>query len=180
VRNRAVHLSPYLGLVRTPNDRLFYQGFFQVDVPLNGNPVECGLIGAPSLASVGDLQEQTLMHLDLQGGFWLYHNPSASWVTGLASIIEVHYVTTLNDAPELSVAPSSMTTLTFGNTASRINLVDLTVGLHAEIRQNTTCRIAAVFPLQAAESSVNRGPIVRSAEDRTFDSEIVVQIERRF
>jgi hypothetical protein len=180
VRNRAVHLSPYLGLVRTPNDRLFYQGFLQVDVPLNGNPVECGVIGAPSLASIGDLQEQTLMHLDAQGGFWLYHNASASWVTGLASIVEVHYVTTLNDAPELQYYPGGMMALTFGNSASRINLVDLTVGLHAEIRQNTTCRIAAVFPLQAAESGVNRGPLVRSAENRAFDSEIVVQIERRF
>ncbi len=39
VNNRSVHLMPFLGALYTPTDRFFAQGFLQLDVDANGNPV---------------------------------------------------------------------------------------------------------------------------------------------
>jgi len=47
----------YVAFLRTPNDAYFYQGFLQVDVPLNGNSVLLPTLGT----SLGRLNEQTLL-----------------------------------------------------------------------------------------------------------------------
>ena len=47
------------------------------------------------------------------------------------------------------------------------NIVDLTIGLHAEFSRQTLVRVGASFPLGADPN-------------RTFDSELLVQLERRF
>jgi len=51
--------------------------------------------------------------------------------------------------------------------ADRADIVDFTVGLHAELADRTLCRVGGVFPLG-------------TGANRCFDGELQVQLERRF
>jgi len=166
LRNHAVHLSPYIGFLRAPNDRLFYQGFLQVDVPANGNRVDYVDTTVPASGTFGNLNEQTLLHADLSAGYWLHRNCCRRGVTGLASIVEFHYTTALQNA---DVVPGALagTNFQFGNLRNRFDLVNLTAGLHAELARRTTVRVAGAFPIA-------EGP------ERPFDAEVQVSINRRF
>ncbi len=172
MHNDAVHLLPFAGFVRAPNDRFFYQGFIQADIAANGNRIDYqGFISSTPMSSgpLGVLNEQNLLYLDLSGGYWLYRNHCAcSGLTGLAALLEFHYTTALQDTDvvQQAVFPAQMQ-LTFENFANRVDIVDLTVGLHMELANCTVCRVGAVFPLS-------------SDDNRCFESEVQFQLERRF
>ncbi len=87
-------------------------------------------------------------------------------MTGAASLVELHYTTSLQDA-DLTGGSVGATTFQFGNLLNRVDALNLTVGLHTEIRHRTAIRVAGVFPLL-------NGP------EKPFDSEIHLGIERRF
>jgi hypothetical protein len=166
IRNQATFLSPYLGILRTPNDKLFYQLFLQIDVPTNGNRIDYVDTLARNTGTFGTLTDQTLMYADLSVGYWLSRNPCADWVTGLASVLELHYMTTVQDADIVSGTASSRF-FSFGNFSNRVDVLNLTFGLHAELVNHTLCRVAGVVPL-------------RTDDDRLFNAEVQVQLERRF
>jgi hypothetical protein len=157
LENQAVHLSPFIGTLYQPNDQLFYQAFLEVDVPLNGNR----LLYYPGtdVVELGVLTEQTLLKVDVSAGYWFYRNPRAC-LTGLASLVEFHYTGTLNDGDVIEVGDR------FGSLLNRIDLANLTVGLHAELNRHTTLRVGGVFPLNDI--------------DRAFDGEVQVSLNRYF
>jgi hypothetical protein len=158
---------PFVAMTGAPGCCSFYHAFLQVDVPTNGNRIDYVDFFGPG--RIGDYNEQTLMYLDLSVGRWLYRDPCARFLTGLAGLIEVHYTTALQDADlNLQLLSGDLPTLfAFSNFANRIDEVNLTVGLHAEIANDTLCRVGAVFPLN-------------DGDDRSFDAELQVQVERRF
>jgi len=167
VHNESVHLAPFIGLVNRPSDRLFWEGFIQVDVPTSGDNISFVSTGIPaSSGTFGTLNDQPLLYADLGVGYWLQRNPCATFFTGVASVIELHYTTTLQDAGIVSGSTPD-TFLSFGNFANRFDELNLTVGLHTEILNRTICRVGGVFPL-------------RTGADRSFDAEVQVQLERRF
>jgi hypothetical protein len=162
MHNEAVHLAPYVGFLRVPNDRFFWQGFLQVDVPTNGNQIDFVDTGFPG--TFGTFTEQTLLYADLSAGYWLYRNPYANVVTGLASIVEFHYTTTLSDADVfIGRASAASPTFQFGNLLGHVDVTNVTVGLNTELFGDTTFRVAGVFPLQ-------------SHLERPFDAEVVVSL----
>lgn len=165
VHNQAMHLMPYLGMLRKPNDCFFWQAFLQIDIPLNGNTVDYNDTGLGP-GSLGKVDDQTLLYADLELGYWLHRNPCAHSLTGLAAVLEFHYTATMQDADLLtgSIGPASYT---FGNTANCVDQVNATIGLHAEFANRTLCRVGVVFPLSWGDN-------------RSFDSEVQVQLERRF
>ncbi|MFH1918711.1 MAG: hypothetical protein ABIP48_02320 [Planctomycetota bacterium] len=166
LHNNAVHLSPYVGFLSVPSPRLFCLGFAQLDVAANGNRVDYFDNQQREPGQFGRLTEQTLLYLDVSTGYWLYRNPCACGLTGLASLVEFHYTTALDDA-DLVNSTVSGTGFQFGNRLNRIDVVDLTVGLHAEICRNTTVRVAGAFPLN-------------DTPEKPFDAEIHVSVNRRF
>jgi hypothetical protein len=83
-------------------------------------------------------------------------------------VAEIHYTTTLNDADNV-IGDTRITLFDFTSAAKRLGIFDLTVGLHAKLKNNTLCRVGASVPLR--ENDPGR---------RTFDSEVQVQVERRF
>jgi hypothetical protein len=87
-------------------------------------------------------------------------------VTGLAGIVELHYTTTVQDASIVNGSTYGRY-FSFGNFSNRVDVLDLTVGLHTELVQHTLCRVAGVVPL-------------RTGADRLFNAEVQVQLERRF
>jgi hypothetical protein len=171
VHDDSVHVLPYAGFVWAPTCRLFAQGFAQVDVAANGNRIDYSerMLGNPTTSGqLGILNEQTLLYLDLSTGYWLYRNQCASRLTGLAALVEFHYTTTLQDTDVVAVPIlANQYDLTFSNCRNRVDVMDVTVGVHAEFAHHTIGRVGAAFPMQ-------------TGDNRSFDSEIQAQIEQRF
>lgn len=164
--NQAVHLSPYVGYLRLPTDACFYHAFLQLDVPLNGNSV--GFVDPVWNQSgmLGTLNDQTLLHVDLSVGHWLYRNPDAPVLTGIASLVEFHYLTTLQDADTFNTVVLG-NPIQLGILLNRVDMANITVGLHASLFGNTTLRVGSVFPLQ-------------NSAERPFDAEINVSLNRYY
>jgi hypothetical protein len=135
-----------------------------VDVPTNGNHVDT--LKGPIVGSLGVLQEQTVLYGDVGTGWWLFRNEAARYFTGLAGLVELHYTGTLQDSDFTGfVGPPP--NVYFGNLDQHVNVVNLTVGLHLDVTEMTRCRVAGAFPLT-------------DKNNRVFDSEVLVQLERRF
>ena len=121
------------------------------------------------------LYEQNLLHLDLGGGYWLRRNPGGGGLTGLAAILELHYVSSLQDADQvelMAVGPGGVAACNLFSLANRFDQLNLTVGLHGELWDRTTCRVGGVFPLKTRRSPLENG-------DRNFDAEVMVQVIHR-
>jgi hypothetical protein len=131
------------------------QSFAQWDFAAGGNSVTT-LIGS------GEFQDQNLLYLDAQVGCWLYDNPCARWVCAVAPVVELHYTSTMNDADVV---------LDYvGHRFNRMDFLNITGGLHIQMRRNTMVTIAGVAPLRHGEEG----------EESPFDSEIVFQLNRWF
>ncbi len=172
LENEAVHLHPYLGILAHPTDDFFAHAFVQIDVAANGNPVEFAAVGgAPGAGTFGVYNEQTLLHVDLSLGHWLYRDPCAPWLTGLACLAEWHYTTALEDTDVVAGARATVfppgATLNVRNRVDRFDVVNFTAGLHAEILNDTTLRVGGAFPLGGGA-------------DRFFDAEVIAQLCRRY
>ena len=163
IENDSVHLLPYIAAQFTPDENWFFHSFAQVDVAANPNGISLSVPGAPTLG--GSLSEQTLMYLDASAGYWWFRSDEDEGLTGLASILELHYTTTLNDAQQTNLGTNGF--FNAGNGLNRFDVINLTAGLHAELWQHTAIRGAVVVPL-------------RSENNRFFDSEFQLSLIRRF
>ncbi|MCS7305854.1 MAG: hypothetical protein NZ602_12210 [Thermoguttaceae bacterium] len=160
IDNDAVHLLPFGAATIRPTERLFGQAFLQVDVPLNGNRVVL------DTTPIGELTPQTLLYVDAALGYWLYQNRCAKWLTGLAGLVEVHYTTPLQNA-DVFTGTVGGRTLGVGNVWNRQDVVNLTIGLHAEFGQACTLGVGGVVPLD-------------DRPDRAFDAEVQVFFNYRY
>ena len=146
--NEEIHALPFLAFLHRPNSLWFQQGIVQVDFQLQENKLR-----TPS--SVTDLDDPTLLFLDYSIGRWLYQSRRGA-VRSVASVLELHYTTTLEDS--------------FAATAgldSRRDILNIIGGLHLQLGNRTRLRVAGGAPL-------------RTGMDRAFDSEISVQVARYF
>jgi hypothetical protein len=105
-------VAPFLALASIPSDRTFINAFAQVDVPVNQSDwtyreIDIDQRFNPALEAPftqydrtlsGKIEDQVLLNLDLGAGFWVYQNPNAKLVNGLAVLGEIHYTTTMDDA----------------------------------------------------------------------------------
>ncbi len=168
ISNDSVHLLPYAAIQFTPDDRWFFNGFLQVDVAANGNEVT---FVSPGAQQTGRINEQTLMYLDGAAGYWWFQSDDNDGLTGVASVLEFHYTTTLNDvqaAQSLGTQdPLNPAGIQISNGANHVDVVNMTLGLHTVWWNNTFVRAAAVVPL-------------RDGTNRFFDAEAQVSLIRRF
>ena len=172
IYNDAVHLLPYVGFLSVPNQRTFFQAFGQLDIAANGNPVEF-TFATPE--RVGIYNEQTLLHLDFQTGYWLVrrspNRDRGALLTGLAPMLELHVTRTLEgtDRVQATRSFSSFTddSIVVTNYENRQTMVNLTFGLHTELNYGTSLRVAGVVPL-------------RRGGDQPFDSEVQASLIQRF
>lgn len=167
IDSETFHLSPFLAASRQIGDNWFTQGFVQVDFPIDDDDVTATVTG--TTFDAGSVAPPTLLHLDGSLGAWLYRNQYARFLTGFASMMELHYTRSISDVNTLSFEdpiPITLGDFTQGKPGG-IELLNLTAGMHFEIRNQTTFRIAAVAPLLEG---------VR----RAFDTEVQFQINRHF
>jgi hypothetical protein len=172
LHNEAVYLLPYLAVIRNADDLFFWHGFLQLDVPTEGNTLSFQSL-PPDVAAAGDfgkLTDQTLLRIDAGGGVWLTRRPQAPLVTGVAAVAEVHYTDTLQNTDFVAFSRPSVISpsiVDLRNAANWMNVVNVTSGLHIELFNNSTLRIAGAFPLL-------------QRDDRFFDGELLVQFGQRY
>ena len=160
IENQAVHLLPYLGVMSTPQERWFWQGFLQLDVGTNGNPVQ-GDVTGQSLSQIGVLQDATLLFADVGVGYSLYQKPGGGGLTSVSPTAELHYSTTLQD-----------TDIADGNgflvrsPTRRFDVLNLTLGTSLLWNDRLWIRPAMAIPL-------------RDDDDEHFDYEAMVQMDWR-
>ncbi len=155
IQNEAVRFLPFVGIVSSPSDELFWQFTAQVDLGSGGNPV---LLNNTSL---GKFNDQNLLYLDFSLGHWLIKDQDDLLINSIATIVELHYVHTMQDADLVEVFGSPVLT----GPVNRFDLLNLTAGLNLFIGPLTNLRVGAVVPL-------------RGENDRLFDSEFQLQVNR--
>ena len=109
------------------------------------------------------MTNQTLLNVDMAAGYWWYRDRNDRFVTAISSMIEVHYVTPLNDADVVSAnTPYNYVqfTSTGGNTFDSVNV---TAGFDFNILNRLSYRVATIIPVQGGF-------------DRFFDAEFQTSI----
>ena len=159
VENDATHLTPFLAYQAAPTENFFFNSFLQVDFATNANSLQLRNIGNGGIEN-RSLTDQTLLFLDTSFGYWLFRDPDAEFLTGLAGLLELHYTTALTDADVVSSANQQVV---FGANSGSLDAINLTIGLHTEINRSTVIRAGYVTPL-------------RDGNHRFFDSEFTVAV----
>lgn len=159
LENDAAHLTPFLAYQAAPTENFFFNGFLQFDTPTNDNSVRVRDRTAATTENL-KLTDQTLMYVDTSFGYWLFREPEAEFLTGLAGLLELHYTTALTSA---DVVSDSDQIITFGANTGSLDAINLTIGVHAEIARSTIIRAGYVTPL-------------RSGNHRFFDSEFTIAV----
>jgi hypothetical protein len=192
IENRAVYLSPVLGLTATPTERVFHHAFAQIDVPLNGNrlwsatkyPQGYGngspVAGARTVDEVDTIRDHTLLYLDAGSGYWLYRAPSYTdfpdyrRLTGIAALLELHYTTSLGD-PDVN-----NTSLPIYQ-SERIDILNLTLGMHFEFGNRLALRAAGVVPIHRNDVLIDPTAVSEPVRFKgPFDSELKASVICRF
>jgi hypothetical protein len=155
VENNAVHLKPFLGLMHTPNSRLFMIAYAQLDIDVSGYDV------TSTTGATGSFEDPTFLYLDIQYGYWLYQSCRccAGGVTGIAPVIELHYATNLED---FEGVPGLINT-----TADHVDILNLTAGARIRLGCNTFVTVGSAVPL-------------RNEDNRQFDWEFITQLQCGF
>ncbi len=162
ISNQAVHVMPFVGLLWTPNDRLFAQGFLQYDVDANGCPVGVNSRGTGLLPS-GRINDATYQYLDLGIGYWTHRAQGrGDFLTGLAWTAELHWNQSLSDTDFVA-----RDNFIVGNLARDVSVWDLTLGCHAELNRRTMVTAAYCTPLGGGL-------------DRQFDGEFRLMLNHQF
>jgi hypothetical protein len=162
VRNRAIHLAPFIGALWTPNDRFFANGFLQWDVGANGNPVWINDQQGSGLTEIGDFNDATFQYLDLGIGSWLYRsNQRHRRITGLAWTAELHWNKSLQSSDVVTADGFRV-----ADRSDNFDVFNLTVGAHLELHK-TTVTVGYCAPLGGGL-------------DREFNGELRLLLNRRF
>ena len=158
VDNEALHLVPFLAFLYTPNDRFFAHAFFQFDFDVNGNAtfINDDLVGPSTYA--GRWHDPSQGFVDLSAGSWLFRNRRDRLLSGLAFMGELHYSAPMQDADVIQSG-----NFVVGNADSQVEVLDGTVGMHLQFRQNTAVSVGYSAPL---------------TDDRVFDGEARLSINR--
>ena len=107
------------------------------------------------------------MHVNIGTGYWIYQNPNATWLTGFAPIMELHYTTTLRNANVVQLPGDGSTDVVGGTetgpqnrdrksatSSNRVDILDMTVGSTALIGNKATASTAFIFPAQPGRQPV--------------------------
>jgi hypothetical protein len=143
IKDESVVVTPFVAALFTPNDRFFAQtwleiGFDASGSPVYGNPNMTGLVG------VGRLYQQALLQVDTQVGYWLVRETgNASFLSGLAPFVELHYNTPLDNAD--SARSGSFVIGSVGN--NRFNELNISTGVNMVFNNRANVMAGVVLPL---------------------------------
>jgi hypothetical protein len=126
-------------------------------VPTNANGLTDG-INPPT-----ELLEQTLLYVDYSFGKQLYNAGRSAQgscdIRRVLGLAELHYTTTLEDSDVALLGMNNQVT----SRGNRLDVVNLTFGLHTEFTNGTQLRLGTVAP-------------ITDGDDRFFDFEFQAQL----
>ena len=143
--NDSVTLSPYVGVLFTPNDRLFSQEWVSFDFDTGGSALSANLDGN-GLQSLGRYRNGTQMNLDAQVGYWLINQSDQGAVTGLAPFLELHYGSAVTNS---SVIQAGDLQIGGGNRGDELNL---TAGVMVQLGERLNLSVGASAPVINSDS----------------------------
>ena len=152
IHNDAVHLQPFVAFVRKPDDRRFFQGLFQIDVPTSANRVTGQFIGQPE-ANFGALTNQVYGSISVAMGYWLYQSENNRLITGIAPLIETHYSQTLSTGNRViardgnNPALGNATDIVLGDRNYQFQLLNITTGANVQMGRSTSVLLGYSTPL---------------------------------
>jgi len=139
LEHTSTHLLPFLAMLHAYESGWYWQAFMQFDLGLSGNPVRADMTGA-NLQSVGTLQDQNLLFVDLGVGYWL--SDPGQGTPAVAATAELHWAGTLQDADVVQANGLNITSLT-----NRYDVLNLSMGASVLVNESFTVRPAMVIPL---------------------------------
>lgn len=139
VDNGTGFIQPFVAYAHT-RGRGFLQTWTELDFAVGGNDLSTG----GTLR--GTYQEQDLLRLDLQVGYWLYRNSHANrLITGFAPLLELHYTSTVNDSDRINIVQD------YENPFNRMDVLNATVGTQINLGRRANCRVGVAMPLLGGE-----------------------------
>lgn len=135
IDNGTGFIQPFVAYAHTCGPA-FLQTWAQLDFAIGGNDLFLGNTFR------GAYQEQNLLHLDVQSGYWLYQDSREdSFVTRFALLFELHYTSTLNDTDRINIVQD------YENPFNRMDILNATVGSQINLGRQATCRLGVALPL---------------------------------
>lgn len=185
-KNDTVSLIPYLAWVVRPTPRFFQQGFFQIDAPLNSSEACLDVSGniTPDTdysmlditsTTTGEFERQTLLRLNMGFGYWLKQGRKQGVPTGLAALFEVHYTTNLDNANTF-VAPLG----TLNDPSATLDDIDIDAIAGDAGNDFDVVNLSSGLALDLGGCVITNGIVVPVTDDRVFDFEYNLQINKRF
>jgi hypothetical protein len=157
VRNDSLLMTPYLAYLWVPNNRLFFQNWYQFVFDTNGDMVQVNGDGS-GLTNIGRLHQQSLLEIDAQLGYWVYQsNDSSSFVRAAAPFIELHYNSTMGKS---DMEQGGGFSIGFDN--SHFDELNMSTGVTTWLRNNLLLSAGATFPL-------------KGHDDRSFDYQLGIR-----
>ncbi len=184
LENESVHLQPFIGYVITPTENAFLQFLFQLDFDVNGYDVtSTGItLSGPTSSFSGlsnvntsSIEDPTLLFASVSGGYWIYRDNSCcpTLIRGIAPIVELHYTTTV----DLEQDTTDLVEFRDG----RIDLLNLSAGVHVDLGDGSSLRCFAGLPLRGDNFTDTRfGGTNQFESDQFFDVEVAVQFNYGF
>jgi len=169
-KHESFHLMPYIGLLYLPNERVFFQSYFQVDASANGNPVYVSDLSDPSgnaIFSAGKTRERTYAYTSLSLGYWLHrqYDPRRRLTRGLNVMSELHWTQSLDRATGVRNVQDNYI-FDIGNNRGNYTVVNMTLGTRYLFNEKTNIGIGYSVPL--------------SNTHRQFDGELRLAFNRYF
>ncbi len=161
------HFTPYLAAQWTPSERVFVNSF--LSYRLNSTSMV-----NTSDAGTALVREATYLMADGSIGYWMIRRPRCRGLTGLASVLELHYTTTPESEPVNALQGISATGLALGHT----DYLNLTAGLVARWNERVSVSGAFAFPLRANRIETNNS--VLGATDRSYDWAFLLNLNYNF
>ena len=155
-----VHLVPFYASTQRIGTRAFRHLFTQLDIPTSKDDLSVGVVG--SIADTSSVRAAVTASVDLGMGYWILP-PVNNGDSGLAAILEAHYTTRLGNPDAETLAFFTNSVNTQGQSVD--DVLNLTVGMHAELNGQWSVRLAEAFPI---------------TNDQLFDSEAIFQAIRTF
>ena len=163
------HFTPYLATQWTNQNRLFANAF--AAYRLN----TARMHSSSDLASFY-LRDAEYLMLDASLGYWLLHEPQSCGLTGLSSVLELHYMTTPTTMGDPPGSPLGI--LATAEAVGKTDYLNLTAGLTGYWNERITVSGAFSVPLR---STLSGSPgLFQGNTDRTYDWAFLMNMNYHF
>jgi len=168
MKNESVHLMPYIGLFHMPNERIFWQSYFQIDAATVGDPVYIADISdASGMLYAGRARERTFTYTSLSLGYWLFrkYDRRENLTRGMNVMGELHWTQSIDNATGVRHQQEDFI-FDIGSNRNNYTVVNMTLGTRYLFNEKTNIGVGYSVPLRN--------------KNRQFDGELRVALNRYF